>query len=162
MGNTLECRALSIRKSPIHGYGVFAAETILPGTVIEESYALIQKDTDVHFINYSFACEKTHLLLLGCGSLYNHSDRPNASYDYDVDRQVMIFKALRAIGINEEIFIDYGDNWFGSRNAKPIAVNGWRKLHRFKAIFNMASRFIMVTGALMAILMYLSPALFLK
>jgi len=56
------------------------------------------------------------LVALGYGSMYNHSDTPNLKYYCENDK--MIYKATRDIDIDEELYISYGPNWWGSRTNK--------------------------------------------
>ena len=53
-------KKIEVRKSPIHGYGVFATEDILPREILEEChfilFPLIAKTTpDAPLTNYGFA-----------------------------------------------------------------------------------------------------------
>lgn len=62
--------------------------------------------------NYTFVWDsrkKSVAILLGFGSLYNHSVKPNADYIKKLKDGVMIFKAMRKIKAGEEITIDYGE-----------------------------------------------------
>ena len=45
-------------------------------------------------------------MALGYGSLYNHSDRPNARY-HDEGGRTKVFTAIRDIGPGEEITVNY-------------------------------------------------------
>jgi hypothetical protein len=53
-------------------------------------------------------------LMLGYGSLYNHSDDPNAQYVVEAD-DAYSFMALRDIAAGEQITISYGEEWWASR-----------------------------------------------
>jgi hypothetical protein len=53
-------------------------------------------------------------LLLGYGSLYNHSDEPNAEYIVEAD-DAYSFVALRDIEAGEQITISYGEEWWRTR-----------------------------------------------
>lgn len=50
-------------------------------------------------------------LALGYGSLYNHSDSPNAYAEIDHVHQTIAVKALRGLEPGEEITLDYGDDY---------------------------------------------------
>ena len=58
------------------------------------------------------------MLLLGYGMLYNHSAEANAEYVQEGDAAVA-FVALRQIDPGEEITIDYGADWWATRDRKP-------------------------------------------
>lgn len=118
---------LSVRVVPGMGRGVFAAEPIRKGRLIEacpviplakgeeedvtgrtlESYLFEWGDDGDHFC-----------LALGYGSLYNHSATPNASFETDPERMRIVFRAVRDIPEGRQILIDYGweadDNHFAN------------------------------------------------
>jgi len=58
------------------------------------------------------------ILLLGYGMLYNHSSEANCEYVQEAPRVIM-FQTLRAVEPGEELFIDYGEEWWSTRNRKP-------------------------------------------
>jgi SET domain-containing protein len=51
-----------------------------------------------------------HCIVLGYGSLYNHSYTPNAKYVHNFRRKVMVYTAIKNIKKGEEITINY--NYF--------------------------------------------------
>ncbi len=114
-----------IRRIPRKGRGVFALRHYRPGEIIERA-PVIEIDA-----KYWPAIRKTVLgdhvfewgrkrmaLSLGQGSLYNHSDEPNAHGEPRLRERVIEFTAARPIRKGEEITIDYrGDEggrevWF--------------------------------------------------
>lgn len=69
------------------------------------------------------------------GSLFNHSQTPNVSYNLDQDTQSIRFTAFRTISPGEELYICYGreeDLWWnrGSQSARPPspAEDHWQAL----------------------------------
>jgi len=110
-------RPLYVKKSLIHGYGVFAKEQIKQGDTIEECYALFLKEEQSSLGNYVFNANNQSALLTGFGAIYNHADHSNASYTFDEQKQCMVFTARRFIHKDEEILISYGKDWFSSRHA---------------------------------------------
>jgi SET domain-containing protein len=110
-----------VRKSSIHGYGVFAEKSVKKGEIVEECYALLTRVEDDILGDYYFYIRGKNGLLLGYGSIYNHSEDPNVEYNYIPKHQIMVFKANRPIKKGEELFVSYGDAWFKSRDsvAKP-------------------------------------------
>ncbi|MDR3478177.1 MAG: SET domain-containing protein-lysine N-methyltransferase [Gammaproteobacteria bacterium] len=117
-----------VKKSSIDGYGVFADKCINNGEIVEECYVLIAKGGDDGMADYYFDADGEYGVLLGYGSIYNHSDSPNATYSFDTKNNMATIKAVRAIEKNEEIFITYGDNWFGDRGLKPKKPSIWRRI----------------------------------
>ena len=112
---------LLVKKSPIHGYGVFAQKNIKKGELVEECCCLVfaDNDDDECLIDYAFAFGRKAMVLTGFGCLYNHSDDHNLNHVLDQKQRLVTFKARRAIKKGEEIFINYGKHWFSSRDSKP-------------------------------------------
>lgn len=55
-------------------------------------------------------------LVLGYGSMYGHSDKPNVDYAYNKRQRHMFFIANRAIQAREELTIDYGSEYWQERS----------------------------------------------
>lgn len=107
-----------VKKSSLHGYGVFATTDIRKGTIIEECYYILAKKGDHSLEDYYFDVKGKNAILLGFGCIYNHSDDPNADYNFKVRDRLAVITAQTAIKKGEEICISYGDTWFSSRNLK--------------------------------------------
>lgn len=107
-----------VKKSPTHGYGVFAAKTIRKGEIIEECYMIISRGGDKKLEDFYFDAKGKYALLTGFGSIYNHSDDPNADYKLNIKKRITTIKAARTIRKGEEIHVSYGDKWFSSRGLK--------------------------------------------
>jgi SET domain-containing protein len=116
-----------VKKSPIHGFGVFASELINEGEMIEECPILRlpvkRGETNHTLIDYTFLWPKSdewenHVIGLGFASLYNHSDNPNATWISDIERDTFKFITTKEIKKDEEIFIYYGGEsyWEDGRN----------------------------------------------
>ncbi|VVC75606.1 hypothetical protein AQUSIP_08960 [Aquicella siphonis] len=112
---------LAVKKSPMHGYGVFAEKTIRKGEKIEECYMIVSRGGDKKLEDYYFDANGKYAIFTGFGIIYNHSDDPNADYKINMKSRVVTFKAVRTIHKGEEIFVSYGDEWFSSRGLKPKA-----------------------------------------
>jgi len=54
-------------------------------------------------------------VVLGYGSLYKHSDKPNVSYAYNRANRQMYFMAARVIQAQEELTINYGKDYWDER-----------------------------------------------
>lgn len=119
MKKELRRNQLVVKKSPTHGYGVFAGKTIRKGELIEECYIILTRGKDRALEDYYFDAKGKDALLTGFGIIYNHSDDDNADYKLDVKRRLATFVAMRTIKKGEEIFISYGEEWFSSRGKKP-------------------------------------------
>lgn len=122
---------LYIKKVKGKGRGVFSSAPIQAGEVVEACKMLVlrSKDFDLskasYLINFSFYIDRVAIIVgiaTGFGSLYNHAASANAIHRiYKEDSRVDII-ALRDIGADEEICINYdgssddaSTNWFESR-----------------------------------------------
>jgi SET domain-containing protein len=119
---TTDARTVRVGEGP-HGRGVFAARPIAAGQTIEVCPTLEVATDDVGGLLYDYVFESSEnadasVLLLGYGMLYNHSADPNAEYVQDGEAAVA-FVALRGIEPDEEITIDYGAEWWGTRERTP-------------------------------------------
>lgn len=139
-------KKLTVKKSLIHGYGVFAGEKIEKGEIIEECYAILTAGQDIALNNYYFGAQDKSAVLTGLGFIYNHSEQPNATYFFDELNTVMVFQAKNAIEAGKEIVISYGENWFDCRAASIKEIPWWRKLLRFLA--GVRLRFFVVGGGI--------------
>jgi len=116
-----------IKNSPVHGLGVFAKERIYSEEIIEVcplfTWTLEPNKPDPCLNDYRYNWPKsenwTHQAVAwGYGSLYNHSNTPNADWRDNQDKTAFEIYAIRDIEINEEIFTYYGGNeyWGDGRN----------------------------------------------
>jgi SET domain-containing protein len=110
--------ALIIKSSKRHGRGVFTTTDIKKNNIVEICPMLILKKKDMKHIDqtilyeYFFKCNDGFpALVLGFGSLYNHSYQPNVVVYLDKDRYQAKYRALRDIKKGEELLINYnGDD----------------------------------------------------
>ncbi len=106
---------IKVGDSPIHGRGVFAIDFISKDEIIEECHfvKLSERDftkLDNSIKDISFAwpiLSSTHAIVLGFGSIYNHSDNNNATWTTDLNRNCYIFRAIKDIQPGEEICTNY-------------------------------------------------------
>lgn len=112
-----------VKKSPTHGYGVFAGKKIRKGEIIEQCYAIITKGKDRGLEDYYFDANGKYAVLTGYGVIYNHSDDNNADHDINLKTRIATITANSSIKKNEEILVSYGDEWFDSRGMKPKHVS---------------------------------------
>lgn len=94
--------------------GVFAKRDIKKGELIHEAPVIPYPNEDHEFIektilaDYVFEYGKNHTaLVLGYGSLFNHSYEPNATYDINFDNHTFEYYAYTNIKAGEEILINY-------------------------------------------------------
>ena len=107
-----------VDKSPIHGWGVFAKEDIMEGEVFEECPIItlpIEKgEISSLLIDYRFNWPQGNdfeeqVVVLGYGSLYNHSNNANSFWISNLENRTFKFISNREIKKGEEIFVWYGD-----------------------------------------------------
>lgn len=107
-----------VDKSKIHGLGVFANEDIPKGEIIE-----VVPISDLHLpkgqnsnclLDYRFNwpsgnTPETQVAAWGYGSIYNHSETPNANWISNMENYTFEFFAIKDIKKGEEICTYYGD-----------------------------------------------------
>ena len=112
-----------VKESSVHGPGVFAAVDLAVGETLERCAYIVIDDDDLQEENrlndYLFTSPDAptdYLVVMGCGMLYNHSDNANASWEVDsADNRFLRFYADSAIKAGEEIFHDYGSEYWSTR-----------------------------------------------
>lgn len=111
-----------IGDSPVHGQGVFAAVPIKKGEVIERCPYIVIDDDDLQEENrlndYLFTSpdvKTDYLVVMGFGMMYNHSSDANSEWEIDDDNRFVRFSAVRDIAPGEEIFQDYGEEYWKTR-----------------------------------------------
>lgn len=100
-----------IKKDPIKGRGVYAGEFIAKGEIIEICELLLIPVTEQidSLESYVFSYNKNFVALaLGNGSLYNHTNSPNASCYFEFSKRLLVFEAKKDIPADTEITINYG------------------------------------------------------
>lgn len=118
-----------------YGHGVFATEPIPADTTLEECHHLRIRTEDCGGIIddyvYSLAPENEnsgteseieseyYSLPLGWGSIFNHSDHHNTEYWHDTDRDLIVFHTIKDISAGEQLFINYGEAWWETRELMP-------------------------------------------
>jgi SET domain-containing protein len=118
---------VSSSKIPKAGRGVFAKVNILKGELIESCPVLEIPPHDALHVNESilntyiyYLGEKNDRLMiaLGYGSLYNHTDKPNAMYKDTLKNARIDFIANQDISKDEEITVNYSQGV--SKDAGPL------------------------------------------
>lgn len=109
---------LEVKTSPISGgefrRGVFATQDIKKGELIHVAPVIPYPNEDHEHIEktilddyvYNYGANHT-AILLGFGSLFNHSYTPNATYDINFDTHSFDFFAYTDIKAGDEVFINY-------------------------------------------------------
>ena len=106
-----------------YGRGVFATRHFETGEAVEYCPTLELPGDQVvgQLGDYVFGSNENEddvILLLGFGMLYNHSSEPNVEYVQEEPR-VIKFVAIRPVEPGDELMIDYGEEWWETRNLEP-------------------------------------------
>lgn len=107
---------LYILEDEIKGRGVYCSEDIPEGSTIELCPVIILPPKDTKGIHgtslhdYYFIWDretKSSCIALGYGSLYNHSDSPNAEFLNDYGSKMIRVLAIDDIPAHQEICLNY-------------------------------------------------------
>lgn len=110
-------RGVEIRKSPIHGKGVFATRSIQAGEVIAISHVTLLHHNEqlpelIATLEFPWNEEYYALCLSDVGSFFNHDENFNARVLHqDKEALTQTFAATRHIAKDEEVFIYYNDDF---------------------------------------------------
>lgn len=119
--------SLYITESPKHGKGVFTSDGLVEGSLLEICPVIIIPEEELESIHntilhdyyyYWGEEEKEGCIVLGFGSVYNHSSTPNAECIPDYENETFSYYTLKNIEAGEEILVNYngdsndGDLWF--------------------------------------------------
>lgn len=119
------------------GRGVFAGKKYSAEEVVENSVTitiLYEHTSKTSLANYVFGCgyEDYSMVTFGIGSMFNcvpalvsvantwaepYVNHPMPQMEHSSNFTMTYFEATRNIGIGEEIFVSYGDNWFEERQS---------------------------------------------
>lgn len=120
-----------IAVSPWHaGHGIFAKTAIPADITLEECpFLRIRADEcagslDDYVFNLESAEENgdedVYSLVLGWGSLFNHSYNHNTEYWHDTERDLIVFHTIKNVPAGHQLFVNYGKEWWESRALKPL------------------------------------------
>jgi len=109
-------------KRPGGDYTILAKTQFARGEIVEICPLIILSDiakTVDRLKDLVFEIDKKkgeYGLVLGYGSLYRHSDKPNVDYAYNKRQRHMFFIANRTIKAYEELTINYGSEYWEERS----------------------------------------------
>ena len=106
-----------------HGRGVFATRAFAKGEAVETCPTLELHGDNVagrlgDYVFGSAESEDNVVLPLGYGMLYNHSYDANCEYVQD-GPDAITYLTTRDVAAGEELTIDYGEEWWSTRNLEP-------------------------------------------
>lgn len=106
---------IEVRGTSSKGRGVFALRDFKEGEIIESCPVInitpkerkrIQ-GTIFNYYIYPWRSTRSGSLVLGYGSIYNHSFSPNADWKQNFKTNSMVYRAIRPIKKGEEITVNY-------------------------------------------------------
>lgn len=107
---------LEVRQSPKGGRGVFALVDFAEGDEIEHVPLIVARSGDrevweqtslVEYFYWEVPEAGGAAVMLGYGSLYNHSFEPNGWYTKEPENEAVMIRAHRPIAVGEEITLRY-------------------------------------------------------
>jgi len=122
----LHVPGLFIGVSDERGRGVFTAQAleendlieICPVILVPAEQAPSIHQTVLHDYYFIWPDDSGRIaILLGYGSLYNHSPAPNAKVFFDLDHASVEIRCSKNVAAGEELFIDYRE---GEEDPEPL------------------------------------------
>lgn len=112
----------------LKGRGVFARANFKAGDLIEVAPVIVMREQDFELLkrtqiyNYFFAWGSggQTAIALGLGSIYNHSNFPNAKHIREYENEQIRFVAIREIKLGEEILVNYLGDYKGRAKNKEV------------------------------------------
>jgi SET domain-containing protein len=116
-------RSIELRKSPVHGRGIFACTSFEPGDTVEVAPLINFQSRDElspvsNIRDYDIRRDDgRYAIMLGYASIYNHSDKNNAEWHFQGEDELIV-KAIKPIKEGDEIFVSYGEDYWKARPDK--------------------------------------------
>lgn len=102
------------------GLGVFTAENIPAGTLIEVAPVIVMSQeerklldqTRLHDYIFEWGHNKDQCCMaLGYVPIYNHSYQSNCEYEMDFERNQVEIRTVKEVRAGEQLFINYNGDW---------------------------------------------------
>lgn len=106
---------IKVRRTKNKGRGVFALKDFKEGEIIEKCpiINITAKErkhcekTVLNYYIYPWRSTRSGSIVLGYGSIYNHSFNPNADWKQNFKEEKMTYRALKEIQKGDEITVNY-------------------------------------------------------
>ena len=103
------------------GYGVFTKEPIKKNEFVEIAPVIVSDFLeDRELMKYVISWGKKMAMPLGWTMLYNHSDKNSCAFSMNIHDGLLAIVSLRDILAGEQLTVNYGPNWFSSRQIEKI------------------------------------------
>lgn len=127
-------RKIEVRRSPLHGWGVFALEDIpaevtietapgikIPQEIMNACYYIVMADgipaEELQLDQYGLWWTEGRICIpQGWVGLYNHSEEPSAEFHHNYELDTVSIRSIREITEGEEITVHYGQNWWSQKS----------------------------------------------
>lgn len=109
-------------KRPNGAYTVLAKTQFAKGEIVEIAPVIfvgLESKAVPRLKDYIFEIDKNKQIygvVLGYGSLYNHSETPNITFAYNKSNRLMYFIAAKTINAGAELTINYGKDYWDERS----------------------------------------------
>ena len=108
-------KTIEVKRTASRGRGVFALKDFKTGEIIEKcpTIKIDSKErkycekTILNYYIYPWRSTRTGSIVLGYGSIYNHSFEPNADWKQNFKTSEMVYRAIKPIKSGEEILVNY-------------------------------------------------------
>lgn len=104
-----------VADSPLGGRGVFAAEHLAAGEVVEVCPVIVVRAEEIDALEttslrdhwYGWGDDGDAAVAMGHGSFYNHAEDPTCTYEVHEVLDALVVTATRDVAAGEELTIDY-------------------------------------------------------
>lgn len=104
-----------IKKTAAKGRGLFSTKNIKIGEIIESAPVINlspkerinAEKTILNYYIYPWRSTRSASMVLGYGSIINHSFNPNADWKQNFKTNTMVYRAIKDIKKGEEITVNY-------------------------------------------------------
>ena len=109
------------------GRGVYMNYAIAEGEEVERCPIIAvtnmpqDRNNPLHHYVWGWKQGVSAIALGYCGSLLNHSSKPNVTVAFDFEFGILIFKTIRDIEAGEELLVSYGHNYMEIVDTGDIA-----------------------------------------
>ena len=103
---------LEVRKSKLHGWGVFASQSISKDKVIEESLTIpISEEISDNLKRYRYVFDKKQYFGLGFAGIYNSAkSEEKSNLKRELVDDMIVFTTTKEIKKDEELLLHYYDS----------------------------------------------------
>jgi SET domain-containing protein len=112
---TISNHSVFVKDTDKKGRGVFAGKHFASGEIVETCPVVYlspkerthSEHTIFAYYLYPWTSTRCGVMVLGYGSIYNHSFTPNTEWQPDFKAKTMIYRATKDINEGEEILVNY-------------------------------------------------------